>query len=141
MRGTQNIGGSAVATSYDNSTSGLTATNVQAAIDEVVLMDTVNCTVQSGFTLPSWGTVKVIRIGKVGLLSIWGLRADAAITSSTLALALPWASATGVAGVGYVDGQTTNCMIRIGTNSTDVFINNVNAANTSIYAQVVYPIA
>lgn len=35
MRGTQNIGGSAVATSYDNSTSGLSATNVQAAVDEV----------------------------------------------------------------------------------------------------------
>ena len=36
MRGTQTFGGgSAVATSYDNSTSGLTATNVQAAIDEL----------------------------------------------------------------------------------------------------------
>lgn len=36
MRGTQTFGGgSAVATSYDNSTSGLTATNVQAAIDEI----------------------------------------------------------------------------------------------------------
>ena len=37
MRGTQTFGGgSAVNTSYNNSTSGLTATNVQSAIDEVV---------------------------------------------------------------------------------------------------------
>lgn len=37
MRGTQTFGGgSAVATSYDNSTSGLSAANVQSAIDEVV---------------------------------------------------------------------------------------------------------
>ena len=78
-------GGSTTAAqvSYSNTSSGLSATNVQGAIDEVVSYEELSYTVQSDFNLQSYGWVSALRVGKVAYISFYGVRAVASATSVT----------------------------------------------------------
>ena len=114
MRGTQTFGGGSVTT--------------------------FNCTLRSGYSLPTWGQCTGVRIGNVVIINVWGLRADAAHIGETIFAETPYRAANTAGALLSADDQTSNAVMRSSADSTALYLSKYTTANKYMYGQLVYAV-
>lgn len=113
---------------------------VTNAISQSTAIASQTVTMQSGFSLASWGFLTAYKIGNLLVISGQGIRSSSVISASTL-----MANVSGITfkdntvAVGFVDGATANTPIFTAIKGAGgrININNVATANANIYFQLV----
>ena len=123
---------------YDNSLSGLTATDAQAAIDELAgglpASDVSSSfTLATGFNLQTWGWIKAYKVGKLVILSFLGIYSSADISSNTKMIT----GGLTVSGNYIGTCRAGSALVPVISNGNDFEVNDL-AANTNISGQMMF---
>lgn len=119
---------------------GVPLKQMQDAIAQSTAITSQTITMQSGFSLASWGFLTAYKIGNLLVISGQGIRSSSVISASTL-----MANVSGITfkdnavGVGFVDGATANTPIFTAIKGAGgrININSVATANANIYFQLI----
>lgn len=124
---------------YDNTLSGLSATTVQSAIDEVnakTLSDGLhNITLESGFTIDEY--MNYFKIGRLVVVNIGGVKHNATTANATVCQGLPIMRSRAL-GVVANDSTTNKVTLLYGAIGSDYFRISAHEANVRYYGQITY---
>ena len=123
---------------YDNTVSGLTATDAQAAIDELAgglpASDVSSSfTLATGFNLQTWGWIKAYKVGKLVILSFLGIYSSADISSNTKMIT----GGLTVSGNYIGTCRAGSTLVPVISNGNDFEVNDL-AANTNVSGQMMF---
>ena len=126
-------------TPYNNSSSGLTATDAQSAINEVnakTVSDGLhNITLESGFTVDEY--MNYFKIGKLVVVNIGGVKHNAATASALVCQGLPVMRSRAL-GVVANDNTTNKVTVLYGAIGSGYFRISAHEANVRYYGQITY---
>lgn len=125
----------------NNLTSGSTNPVSSGGVySSLVAITSKTITLESGFTLSSWGTLTAYQIGKLLIINGSGIKASSVISTDTLMATVTGVSfAEAFTAIGRVDGTSDNIAILSAVKGAGgrVRINNVKYANANIFFQIV----
>jgi len=109
--------------------------NAKSYTDEAHLTNTQNLSLNSGFSLSSWGSAILTTYGKLNIITVFGFRSSSAISSSKQFTKLDgeYLFAGGLLGTG---SSNPNAIVRVDT-SGNVYVDSM-IANTNYYGQLVF---
>lgn len=95
-------------------------------------------TLETGFTLKSWGYIKAYRYGKIVQINVFGFTADTAVSSAKNFLSTTFNMLTESSGIVNVANSVTS--VRVGS-ANKIVIEDPVAANTNSFAVITVFIA